>query len=70
MPTPTAYFQPDNRAVVIVEEFVNIEDAEKQADQFLKNISEQDECGANYQRVKVSGVERESKYYFDVVVVY
>lgn len=70
MPTPTAYFQPDNRAVVIVEDFMDVEDAEKQADQFLKNISEQDECGANFQRVKVSGVERERKYYFDVVVVY
>jgi hypothetical protein len=70
MYTPTAYFQPDNRAIVIVENYSNTQEAEKQADEFLEGIAAQDEAGAHYQRVQVSGIEREGKYYFDVVVVY
>lgn len=70
MPTSNAHFQPDSRNVVIVEDCRNIHDAEKQADEFLASITSQDEAGAHYQRIKVSGVERDGKYYFDVVVVH
>jgi hypothetical protein len=70
MPTPNAHFQPDNRDIVIVEDCTDLKTAEKQADEFLDSVSSQDEAGAHYQRIQVSGVEREGKYYFDVVVLH
>jgi hypothetical protein len=70
MPTPTAHFQPDNRNIVIVENCPDMRDAEKAADQFLDVITSCDEAGSHYQRVQVSGVQREGKYFFDVVVVH
>ena len=70
MPTPTAHFQPDDRNIVIVEDCRNIQEAEKAADQFLDTITSCDEAGSHYQRIQVSGVRREGKYFFDVVVVH
>ncbi|MBS1661065.1 MAG: hypothetical protein JST68_08445 [Bacteroidetes bacterium] len=64
------YFQPDNRHIVIAESCSDIHDAERQVDRFLDTISEQDEAGAHYQRIAISGTERDGKYYFDVVVVH
>ena len=69
MPTPTAYFQPDNRSIIIVENCSDMQTAEKQADEFLNVITSMDEAGSHYQRIQVSGIQREGKYYFDVVVV-
>ncbi|MBS1606884.1 MAG: hypothetical protein JST42_29785 [Bacteroidetes bacterium] len=70
MPAPTAHFQPDDRNIVIVEDCRDIRDAEKAADQFLEGETSCDEAGSHYQRVQVSGVQREGKYFFDVVVVH
>jgi len=70
MPTPTAHFQPDDRNIVIVEDCPDIHDAEKAADQFLDTITSCDEAGSHYQRIQVSGIQREGKYFFDVVVVH
>ncbi|HMI59971.1 MAG TPA: hypothetical protein VK518_03660 [Puia sp.] len=69
MPTQIAYFQPDNRSIIIVENCSDMQTAEKQADEFLETITSMDEAGCHYQRIQVSGTEREGKYYFDVVVV-
>jgi uncharacterized protein YerC len=68
MPTPTAYFQPDNRNIIIVENCTDMQAAEKLADEFLDNITSMDEAGSHYQRIQVSGMRHEGKYYFDVVV--
>jgi len=70
MPTPSAHFQPDDRNIVIVENCRDIRDAEKAADQFLQGETSCDEAGSHYQRIQVSGVQREGKYFFDVVVVH
>ena len=69
MPTPTAYFQPDNRSIIIVENCSDMQTAEKQADEFLNVITSMDEAGSHYQRIQVSGIQWEGKYYFDVIVV-
>ena len=69
MPAPIAYFQPDNRSIIIVENCSDMQTAEKEADEFLSVITSMDEAGSHYQRIQVSGTQRENKYYFDVVVV-
>jgi len=69
MPAPKVYFQPDNRNFIIVENCSDMKTAEKQADDFLDSITSMDEAGSHYQRIQVSGTQREGKYYFDVVVV-
>ena len=69
MPAPKAYFQPDNRNFIIVENCSDMQTAEKQADEFLNNITAMDEAGSHYLRIQVSGTKREGKYFFDVVVV-
>jgi len=69
MSTQIAYFQPDNRNIIIVENCSDMQTAEKQADEFLETITSMDEAGSHYQRIQVSGIRHEDKYYFDVVVV-
>jgi hypothetical protein len=69
MSTPNAYFQPDNRSIIIVENCTDMQTAEKQADDFLEAITSMDEAGSHYQRIQVSGTWHEGKCYFDVVVV-
>ena len=70
MPTPNAHFQPDDRNIVIVEDCADMGGAERAADEFLESMTSCDEAGSHYQRIQVSGVQREGKYYFDVVVVH
>ncbi len=70
MPAPTVYFQPDNRHIVIVENCKDLSAAQQHVDQFLEEVSSQDEAGAHYQRIQVSGTEQKGTYYFDVVVVH
>ena len=63
-----AHFQEDNRNIVIVEEAGNMEEAEAMADEFLNGEMAADEGGARYQRIKVSGIRRGDKYYFEALI--
>lgn len=62
-----AFFQEDNRHFVIVENAANMEQAEAAADAFLAEITAMDEAGATYERIKVSGIYRDNKYYFETL---
>lgn len=54
--------------MVIVEEAEGFKQAEELADDFLSDVTSMDECGALHQRIHVSGIRRDGKYYFEVVV--
>ena len=61
------HFQEDSRHIVIVEDAASMEQAEAAADAFLAEITAMDETGAKYQRIQVSGIRRDDKYYFETL---
>jgi hypothetical protein len=63
-----AHFEEGDRNLVVVEEADGFKQAEALADNFLSEVTSMDECGAMHRRIEVSGIRREGKYYFDVVV--
>lgn len=62
-----AYFQPDDRNIVIVESAPDMINAEREADRFLEEVSSMDEGGTTFSRIQCSGVKQEGKYYFEVI---
>lgn len=69
MTKSNAHFQPDARHIVIVEEAPDMQTAEREADRFLAVESQSDEGGCCYQRVRSSGIKRDTGYYFKVVAM-
>lgn len=68
MKNENVHFEEGNRNVVVVEEAEGFKQAEALADTFLSDVTAMDECGALHQRIQVSGIRRQGKYYFEVVV--
>jgi hypothetical protein len=64
------YFEEGDRHNLVVENVAGMEVAEQEADRFLCEASKADEGGASFVRIKVSGVKRNDRYYFKVVMVY
>ena len=64
------HFQEDTRHILIIEEAGGMPETEAEAlaDEYLSIVDAMDEGGARHQRIKVSGIRRDDKYYFDVVV--
>jgi hypothetical protein len=69
MSLANTHFQPDNRHILIVEQAADMPEAEREADRFLKEVSDADEGGSFFCRIKASGMVREGHYYFQVVAL-
>lgn len=70
MTTTNIYFEPGDRHNVVVENVADMTAAEQEADRFLQAVSATDECGSALVRIKSSGVRRNDRYYFKVVMLY
>jgi len=62
------HFEEGSPNIVVVEDADGFEQAQALADEFLSDVTAMDESGSLHRRVQVSGVKRDGKYYFDVVV--